>query len=135
MSRLSRTKKNVKLTTTSVKRKNQRHRRPSRRPTSLQVEARRGKVNHAHTRAPTRSHMEFTGEKIDMWKRVNHCLMSGFLPTSRSCPDAPSGWVTDRRWSNRRKSSSKIFHGIRGSLMAAEDSKDGGELARVRYDH
>ena len=135
MSRLSRTKKSVKLTTTSVKRKNQGHRRPSRRPASLQVEVRHQKMNHAPTRAPTRSHMEFAEEKIDMWRRVNHWLMSGFLSTGRSCLDAPGGGVADRRWSNRRKSLSKIFHNIRGSLMAAEDSKDGGELAGVRYDH
>ena len=42
--------KRVKLTTTSVKWKNQGHRRPCRWPASLQVEARRRKVVHMHTR-------------------------------------------------------------------------------------
>ena len=48
MPRLSRTK-NVKLTTIGVKWKNQGHRRPCRRPTSLQGEVRHRKVNHVPT--------------------------------------------------------------------------------------
>ena len=61
--------------------------------------------------------------------------MSGFLLAGRSGPDAPGGGVTGRRLSSHRKSSSKNFHSSRGSLIVAEDSKDGGELAGVRYGH
>ena len=57
--------------------------------------------------------------------------MSGFLPAGTSGSGAPSGGVVGRRWSSRQK----IFPGNRGSLMAAEDSRDEGELAGVRYDH
>ena len=78
---------------------------------------------------------EFVGDKIDEWRRVDHWLMPGFLPTGRSGLGAPGGGVVGWRWSSRRKSSSENFPGSRGSLMAAEDSRDGGELAGVRYDH
>ena len=61
--------------------------------------------------------------------------MPGFLPAGRSGPGAPGGGVACRRWSSRRKSLSEKFSGSRGILMATEDSKDGGELAGVRYDH
>ena len=61
--------------------------------------------------------------------------MLGFLPTGRLGHGAPGGGVAGRSWSNRRKTELKNFHSNRGSLMAAEDSKDEGELARVRYDH
>ena len=61
--------------------------------------------------------------------------MSRLLPTGRSGPDAPGGGVVDQRWSNRWKSSSKNFPSSQGGLMVAEDSKDGDELDRVRYDH
>ena len=53
----------------------------------------------------------------------------------RSGPDAPSGGIVGRRWNSRRKSSQKNFPSSRGSLMATKDSRDGGELVRVRYNH
>ena len=74
---------------------------------------------------------EFIEEKIIAWRCVDHCLMSGFLPASRSRPGAPSGGVADRRWSSHRKNSPENFPISRGGLMAAKDSKDGGELAEV----
>ena len=64
-------------------------------------------------------------------QRVDHWFMSELLPAGRSGPGAPSGGVVGRRWS----SCQKIFPGNRGSLMAAEDSRDEGELIGVRYDH
>ena len=74
--------------------------------------------SHAHTRV-----------------RVDHWLMSGFLPVGRSGPGALGGGVVGWRWSSRWKSLSEKFNGSRGSLMAAEDSRDGGELAGVQYGH
>ena len=100
------------------------------------MEVRRRKVNHTPTRVPTRwSLEEFIGEKIGVWRRFDHWLMSGLLLAGRSGPDAPGGGVAGRRLSSRRKSSSENFHSSRGSLMVEEDSRDGGELAGVRYDH
>ena len=114
--------KTVKLTTIGVKWKNQRHRRPCLCPASLQVEARHRKVNHV----PTRLHMEeFAREKIGAWRCIDHWLMPGFLPTGRLGPGVPSGGVVVRRWSSRWKSSLENFHSSRGSLMVAEDSRDG----------
>ena len=56
--------------------------------------------SHGHTHWHVE---EFAGEKIDTWRRVDHWLMSGFLPVSRSGPCAPSGGVAGRRWSSCRK--------------------------------
>ena len=57
--------------------------------------------------------------------------MSGFLPTGRSGLGASSVGVAGRRWRSRWK----IFSGIRGDLMAAEDFEDEGGVVRVRHDH
>ena len=96
------------------------------------MEARHRIVNHT----PMRWHMEeFAEEKIDVWRCIDHWLMQRFLPVGRSGLDAPSGGVVDRRWNSRRKSSPKNFPGSRGSLMATKDSRDGGELVEVQYNH
>ena len=86
--------KNIKLTTIGVKWKNRGHRRPCRRSVSLQVEACRRKVNHAPTSWRVE---EFAGEKIGVWRCVDHWLMLGFLPMGRLGPDALGGAVIDRR--------------------------------------
>ena len=53
----------------------------------------------------------------------------------RSGHGAPGGGVANKRWSSRRKSLLENFPDSRYGLMAAKDSRDGGELVRVRYDH
>ena len=78
---------------------------------------------------------EFAGEKIGVWRRIDHWLMSGFLLAGRLGPDASSGGVFGRRWSSLRKSSLKFFSGNRGGLMATKDSRDEGGLVGVRYDY
>ena len=77
--------------------KNQGHGRSCRQPTSLDGSAspesgpRAGRVE------------EDIGEKIVAWRRVDHCLMSRFLPTGRSCLGAHGGGVASRRWRSRQK--------------------------------
>ena len=59
---------------------------------------------HVAGKWPLRRHMEEdAGEKIGVWRRVDHWLMSGFLLAGRSGPNAPSGGVAGWRWSSRRK--------------------------------
>ena len=47
---------------------------------------------------------EFAGEKIGMWRCVDHWLMLGFLLKGRSGLGALGGGVFGRRWSSCRKS-------------------------------
>ena len=61
--------------------------------------------------------------------------MPRFLSAGRLGLGALGGGVVDWRWSSHRKGLLKNFPGSRCSLMAAKDSRDGGELVGVRYDH
>ena len=126
-------KKSVKRTTTGVKWKNQGRRRSS-------LAAGESAGGSASLESESRPHTrwrveEFAGEKIGTWRLVDHWLMLGFLSVGRSGLGTPGVGVAGQRWSSSRKSLPGNFPGSRGSLMVAEDSRDGGELAGVRYDH
>ena len=86
-------KKRLKLTSTGVKRNNQGHRRPCLQSAGGSRSSKNGPCSHMCRRVE-----EDVGEKVGAWRRVDHWLISWFLPTSRSSPGAPGGGVVDRRW-------------------------------------
>ena len=79
-----------------------------------------------------RPHVSVSGGRRREDQRVDHWLMPGFLPATRSGPGALGGGVAGRRWRSYRKSSSKFFSSGRGDLMAAKDSEDEGGRSAIR---